>query len=67
MKESNAQLINVHTTRKREKYAYDTFVGKYEILVPAIEDGLAYLDELVEGASFIQITRHVNKMVVSAA
>jgi len=61
-------LINVHTTRKREKYAYDTFVGKFNLLIPAIEDGMDFLDALVTGeSSFIQVTRHVNKLVLSAA
>merc|ERR1712048_934258 len=67
LKEKVAELINVQTTRKREKYAFDTAVGVYNIIHPAIGEALEYLEALFAGEeSFLQLSRHVNKMLVSA-
>jgi len=49
LKEKTAELINVHTTRKREKYAYDTAIGVYDIILPAIDECLDLIKSLYEG------------------
>jgi len=68
IKEKTAELLNVHTVRKREKYAFDTNQGVFAIVHPAIADALEYLDALAAGeVSFVQISRHMNKMLVNCA
>jgi len=60
--------LNVHTVRKREKYAFDTNQGVFAIVHPAIDDALEYLDAIAAGeVSFVQISRHMNKMLVNCA
>jgi len=61
-------LINVHSSRKQEKYAFDTACGVYDIVHPAIGEALDFLDALFSGdASFLQVTRHTNKMLIQTA
>merc|ERR1712113_213269 len=67
IKEKTAELLNVHTVRKREKYAFDTNQGVFNIIHPAIGEALEYIEAIFAGeGSFLQIAKHTNKMLVNA-
>jgi hypothetical protein len=50
-----------------EKYIFDTTMTVYSMIHPAIEEAIEYLDMLFAGeGSFLQMSRHTNKLLVNA-
>lgn len=68
--ENKQFLINAQNTRNKEHYAFETLQGKHEQVVAAIDAAIQYINDFAaaeqKGQSFVQLTKHANKILVMA-
>jgi septal ring factor EnvC (AmiA/AmiB activator) len=68
--ENQQFLINAVNARQKEHYEFETLQGKHEQVVAAIDAAINYINDFAaseqKSASFAQLTKHANKILIMA-